>query len=153
MYVAIRIWHWFLRKLLSSKDRLASAVPTDQSETVEILSNYSKKLQAAMNDLVTAMGIDGFDGEPLKEAAGQGLQIFLSGHTSSSFDQRERPVKYRYLAGLHDSDARVVCKSEDDSGVWTGHGRVDSFLNDAPSVAACKELKGDINKLVGRDWL
>lgn len=153
IYVAIRIWHWFLRKTLSSKDRLTSAAPINNAETVEMLSSYSRQLQNAMNKLVTAIGIEGVDGEPLKEAASKGLQIYLSEATANSIEQRERPVKYRDVAGLRETDDRVLCSSKGDSEIWSGYGRVDSFLNDAPFVAACNDLKDDINRMVGWHWL
>jgi hypothetical protein len=153
MYVAIRIWHWFLRDVLSSRARLTSAVPTTQAETVQILSDYSRQLQSAMKTLVTVMEIYGVEGEQLKEAAGESLQILLMGSGVSDNDQRERPVKYRYLSGLSDSDARVLCESTDSSQRWTGYGRVGSFLNDAPTYSAGKELRDEINKMVGWNWL
>ncbi|WP_280255471.1 hypothetical protein [Nocardia wallacei] len=152
LYVAIRIWHRFLSDLLRSRDRLTAAVPVDQAQTIQLLSGYSKQLQSSMNALVTAMGIDGVEGETLKDAARESLQILLE-KSSPGIDERDRPVRYRYLSGLSESDSRVLCDAGESHRSWTGYGRVDSFLTAPPSKAARKELKDEVNKLVGSNWL
>ncbi|WP_327100273.1 ATP-binding protein [Nocardia vinacea] len=148
--VATRIWEQRMHSILDTHHQRPDAVPTSDTETVDILDRYSASLIESVHELVgqTAPACHETD---LQTAIGATRIQFLLSETQKPQSQRNRPLRYRFI---DNGTAPTVLRGPDTvhEDVWTGYGFLDSFL--AGTHGRAKDIVTDaINDLAGMKWL
>ncbi|UNB50923.1 hypothetical protein [Mycolicibacterium sp. YH-1] len=150
LQVATRIWRREVQDVLSVPKAAPSPAPSTRDESVRVLATYSDQLQATTSALVAALGISSESGNRLTELTQLRIQFLMS--DSQTLDQeRDRPVRFRYVPDLPAGE-QVLLSGDWTGDIWTGWGRVDSFLS-PPAHASARSLSEAINEAVGRRWL
>ncbi|MFJ9365204.1 AAA family ATPase [Nocardia sp. NPDC101769] len=148
--VAVRIWEYKMHSILEIGRKQSHALPTTDTETVNLLECYSESLVESVQELIDKTAPAGHDTD-LQIAVGATRIQFLLGEAGQPQAQRDRPLKYRFSGNrtappvLREQDA--VAEDE-----WTGRGKVDSFLIDAQTRAK-DVVTHAINRLAGMKWL
>ena len=151
LQVAVRIWKRYLDKVLTAGRTTANPVPKDLEESVKLLRGYSQQLIQSANGIVSSLGVSGGESAILLERTTAQVQFLLS-DIDPIDEERDRGVCYRAAVDLV-SGAEVLMGDGPPGVVWTGRGRVDSFVTQDPMHEAVKRVRRAVNDLVGRSWL
>ena len=148
--VATRIWRRELQDALSVPNAAPSPVPSTRDDSALVLSTYSNQLHAVTSELVASLGITSEGVDRLTELTQLRIQ-FLMSDSPTIEEERDRPVRFRYVPDLPTGE-QVLLSGDWTDEIWTGWGRVDSFLS-PPANAAARSISEAINETVGRRWL
>jgi hypothetical protein len=151
LQVAIKIWKRYVDQVLEAPRITTNPIPSNLDDSVQLLKSYSAQLIQHVNNLILALDVSGGESDALLARTTAQIQ-FLVSDTHEVSEERDRGVDFREVVDLEDG-SEVLVGDSPPGVIWTGRGRVDSFVTQDPRQKAVERIRNAINDLVGRTWL
>jgi hypothetical protein len=151
LQVAVKIWRRYADQVLTAPRITSNPIPRNLDQSVQMLSDYSAQVVQHVRDLVAKLDLSGGESETLLGRTTGKVQ-FLLPDVYKVNEERDRGVDFREAVDLEEG-LEVVVGEGPPGIIWTGRGRVDSFVTQDPRQEAVRRVRKAINDLVGRTWL